>query len=261
MNFGFATRIALMLAIILGASVIITGVLSMHKYERTFTDFLTLRFEFVANDIRQRVETQMDLGLGLTSLHGISEDMEVYQRTDQEILSIEIFDRTGTVRFSTDPSFVGDLVTEEWLAASRGGDRDTWSEQEKNVGVVGVPLHNNLDQYVGSLALRYSRDSLNKSVLTQASRLLIIGASTVFGIVLISFFGAMVLLRGPRQDLQGMQVAIDDVANRRADSDALAQTCVEHADFAAFANTALAAHDAIDAGTKEIRRLDQEEAI
>ncbi len=262
MKFGFATRIALMLAVILSASVIITGVLIMHKYERTFADFLTSQFEFVTNDIRDHIETRMDLGLNLADLQGISEDLEVYKRANEQILSIEVFDKNGTVLFSTDPSFVDDLVSEEWIMSSRmNRSRGAWSGQDRKVGVTGVPLYNNLDQYVGALALRYGLEPLQASVVAQTSRVFFISASTVIGMALISFLGALLLLRRPLRDLRGLQSAMEDIAERRADGDALARARAEHADFGTFAAAALAAHDALDAGTREIRRLDEEEAI
>ena len=75
--------------------------------------------EFELTDIRQRVQTQMDLGIALAELQGVSEELDEYRRADEQILSIEIFDDTGIVLFSTDPSFLGDLVTEEWVTSWR----------------------------------------------------------------------------------------------------------------------------------------------
>ena len=154
MTFGFATRIALLMAVILGTGVAATGGLSVHKFERTLADFLASRFEFVVSDIRQRIETQMDLGLALSGLQGVSERLEGYIRADQQILSIEVFDDTGAVLFSTDPSFVGDLVAEEWMIAwrtSRG--RDVWSDLERDAGVGGAVAA--IDCYrIGGIARR-----------------------------------------------------------------------------------------------------------
>ena len=50
----------------------------------------------------------MDLGLALPTLQDVSEELVVYQSNDETILSIEVFDETGAVLFSTDPSFIGD---------------------------------------------------------------------------------------------------------------------------------------------------------
>lgn len=262
MAFGLATQLTLALAAILAAGVAMTATLSQHMFERTLADFLTSRFEFELNDIRQRVQTQMDLGIALTELQSIPDELEEYRRADEQILTIEIFDETGIVLFSTDPSFVGDLVTEEWVAAwrtSRG--QQVWSNLERDARVVGVPLRDNLGRDVGSLALRYSRDFFDDNVTTQTARLLLIGTLVVLGMAPLSILGAMILLRGLRGELRDLRESMDDVANLRRDGPALGRTRTDHPELAAFAATALTAHDDIDAAIREIRRLDEEEAV
>lgn len=262
MNFGFATRIAFVLATILSASIVLTSVLSMHKYERTFANFLASRFEFVANDIRQRIETQMDLGLQLANLQNVNAEMETYQSGDSQILSIEVFDANGTVLFSTDTSFIGDLVTDEWIDAARSAKPDEiWSQQDARTGVVGAALYNNLDQNIGSLALRYSLKILNESVLAQASRIFAVGGGVVVAMILVGFFGAMLLLKTPRKYLRGIRGALEDLARRRADGKNLRAARTAHKEFDAFAATVIAADQAIAQGGKEIRRIDEEEAV
>ena len=262
MNFGLATRITAALVVILAAGVAMTTVLSAHMFERTLSDFLTSRFEFEINDVRQRIETQMDLGIELSGLQGISEMLDEYQHADQQILSIEVFDEKGVVVFSTDPSFVGDLVTEEWVAAWRSSrGRQVWSDLERDARVVGVPLKDNLGRDVGSLALRYSRDFFDDNVNAQTARLLVIGAVVVLGVIPLCILGALVLLRGLRLELRHLRESMDELANRRRDGEALSRVRADHPHLAAFASTALAAHDDIDAAIAEIRRLDEEETV
>ena len=251
---GLALRIALAVAAILAAGVAMTTVLSVHKFERTLSDFLASRFTFVVNDARQRIETQMDLGLPLTDLQGVSPMLQRYLQDDEQILSIEIFDEAGTVLFSTDPSFVGDLVSEEWMIAWRSVQgRDVWSELERDAGVVGMPLRNSLDQKVGALALRYTREFLDAGAEAQASRMLIVGAVGVLGMTPLCIVGAMVLIRRARRDLGELSDDLDEVMNRRVNPDARGRS----QEFAAFAASAIAAHKAIDDATAEIHRLDE----
>ena len=262
MTFGLATRITLALVFILAAGVAMTTVLSAHTFERTLADFLNSRFEFTLSDIRQRIETQMDFGLDLPELGGVSEELEEYRRADAQIISLEIFDETGIVLFSTDPSFVGDLVAEEWVAAWRASrSRQVWSDLERDARVVGVPLRDNLGRDVGSLALRYSSDFFDDNVTTQTARLALIGTVVVLGMTPLSILGSMVLLRGLRGELRDLSESMDEVASRRRDGSALGRTRGDHPELAAFAATAFAAHHDIDTAIGEIRRLDEEEAV
>ena len=262
MRFGLATRLTLALAVILAAGVAMTTALSVQMFERTLADVLTSRFEFVLNDLRQRIETQMDLGLALPVLQGVPEELEEYLQADEQLLSIEVFDDTGIVLFSTDPSFVGDLVAEEWILAWRASrGQEVWSDIQRDARVVGVPMHDNLGRNVGSIALRYSRDFFDDNVTAQASRLLIIGVTVVLGMAPFSILGAMILLRRLRDDLRRLRESVDDVTNRRWDGKALGGMESRHPEFAAFAAAALAAHYTIDEAMGEIRRLDEEEAV
>ena len=262
MTFGLAARITMALVVILAAGVAMTAILSAHMFERTLSDFLTSRFEFELNDLRQRIETQMDLGIELANLQSVPEELEEYAHADEQILSIEVFDESGIVLFSTDPSFVGDLVTEEWVTTWRANrSRQVWSNIEHDARVVGVPLRDNLGRDVGSLALRYSRDLFDDNVTAQSARLLVIGTVVVLGMTPLSILGAMVLLRGLRSELRDLRESMDDVANLRRDGPALGRTRTDHPEFAAFAATALTAHEDIDTAIGEIRRLDEEEAV
>ena len=262
MAFGLATRITLALVVILAAGVAVMTLLNAQMYERTLSDFLNSRFEFALNDLRQRIESQADLGIELPDLQGVAEELDEYLHADEQILSIEVFDENGVVLFSTDPSFVGDLVTEEWVSAWRTSlNQDVWSNLERDARVVGVPLRDNLGREVGSLALRYSRDFFDDSVTEQSTRLLLVGALVVVGMIPLSVVGAMTLLRGLRGELRDLRESIEDVSNRRPDGDALARTRAGYPELAAFAGAALTAHDDIDSAIGEIRRLDEEEAV
>ena len=93
MTFGLAARITMALVVILAAGVAMTAILSAHMFERTLSDFLTSRFEFELNDLRQRIETQMDLGIELANLQSVPEELEEYAHADEQILSIEVLRR------------------------------------------------------------------------------------------------------------------------------------------------------------------------
>ncbi len=259
MKFGFATKIAIVLAITLAAGVAMTGVLSMHKYERTFADMLTSRFQFVVNDIRQKIETQMDLGIALSDLENVSGQLEAYLSNDNHILSIEIFDEFGSVLFSTDPSFIGDLVAKNWILKWQESiDESSWSALEHDAGVVGVNLQNNLNQIVGSVALRYTREFLDQSVGHQTERLVMIGAVIALSMTILSFIGCKILLRRSFYDWRNMGKAMQEIIDRRKNSDTLKEAQTRHPEFDEFSHSALTAMDKLDKATTEIRRINEE---
>ena len=259
MKLGFAYRIALVLALTLVAGTTLTSVLSLHKFERILADLLTSRFEFVVNDLRNRIETQMDLGLPLANLVDINDQLDELLGDDGQVLSVEVFDETGSVLFSTDPSFIGDLVSEDWIFSwqvSRG--KGTWSLLETDAGVVGVGLQNNLNQNVGAIVLRYSRQFLDESVNQQFERLLVIGVVIAVAMMLFSVFGCTALLRSFFQDWKNMGEALADIRLGKRDTQSLIEANTRHPEFEKFSNSAFEAMDSLDSATSELRRLDED---
>ncbi len=259
MKLGFAYRIALMLALTLVTGTAMTTVLSLHKFERILADLLTSRFEFVANNLRHDIETQMDLGLVLANLENINEEMETLLLDDEQILSIEIFDESGTVIFSTDPSFIGDLVAEDWIFFWQvNRDKSSWSLLEKDAGVVGAGLKNNLNQDVGSIALRYSREFLDQKVDEQLERLLFLVGVVAVVMTVLSVLGCTLLLRRYFKDWANMSEALTDISSQNRDSPNLADANSRHPEFEEFSTSVFEAFDSIESATGEIRKLDEE---
>ncbi len=259
MKLGFAYRIALVLALALVAGTALTSILNLHKFERILADMLTSRFEFVVSDLRGRIETQMDLGLALENLESLNDELDALLIDDEQILSIEIINDNGTVVFSTDPSFVGDLVAEDWIFTWQVNRPDaTWSMLEADAGVVGAGLQNNLNQNVGSIALRYSREFLDQSVLQQVERLMLIAAVVAIVVIALSVMGCILLLRGHLQDWKIMREALADIRSRNRGSASLLEANSRHPEFEGFSDAAFDAMDSIDSATGELRRLDEE---
>ena len=260
MKLGFPARVATLLAIILTVGLGITGVLSVQTFSRTLAEFLSTRFEFVVTDLRQRIETQMDLGLALSSIENIPEIMESYLEDDPQIFTIEVFDPTGTVLYSTDTSFEGDLVVEGWLQAWRDADSGgIWSRFERDAGVVGAVLRDNFDQEVGSIALRYSREFLDSTVSAHSSKLFVFGTVNIVAITFLALLGALLILKRPLRDLTGLSGAVRQVSGRATGTPVHHVIGEQPEEFKSFAAEVGTAQDMITDATGEIRRLDEEQ--
>ena len=263
MTIGFSTRIAMALAVILSVGLGVTGILSIQTFERTLGEFLSTRFQFVVDDVRQRIETQLDLGLELSDMQNVPVIMGAYLRDDTQILTIEIFDDSGTVIHSTDTSFEGDVVSEDWMQAwQESGDRGSWFLFQRDAGVVGSLISDSFDRNVGSVALRYSRDYLDDTVRVHGSVLLGAGVINVIVILLLALFGSLQVLRRPLRDLHDLDESVRRLATRKFGSDVedgddrLYAKLPELGDFARGVHEA---QDLISEATAEVRRIDEEQ--
>lgn len=257
---GLAIRISLVLTVILAVGVAVTTLLSVYKFENALATLQNSRMTFIVSDARNQIQTRMDLGLSLADLEGMDALLQRYVAKDPRILSIEVFNTQGTVLFTTDSSQIGDLVTEDWVLSWEASvNEGIWQWLDRDASVVGVPLRNNLGQDVGSLALRSSREFLDASVASETRRMLIIGLLVVVAVAPLCTVGATYLLRGPIRDLRDMADSLDQLVENHLE--VTPPPARSSGELVSFVTTAIAAHEAIDSATEEIRRLDEEEAV
>ena len=259
MTLGFEARISVLLAVILAIGLGITGTLSVQAFNRTLSEFLSTRFEFVVSDLRRRVESQMDLGLELSDISNLRKIMDGYIEDDPQIFTIEVFGEDGTVIHSTDSGFVGDLVSEDWVQAWKeaSGD-DVWMLFQREAGVVGTTIKDNFNRDIASIALRYSRDLLDSSVRRNGSRLLVIGAVAVIVTAIISLIGVAIVLRSPLRELSRLTTAIRDIDEGSRDGQHPPQYAAYPLEFIGFADQVIAARKTLADATQRIHEIDEE---
>lgn len=235
-------------------AVALTATLNYYKYDSTLSDLLRSRFTFLLRDMRNTLETGMDLGLPLRELDNVPELIGRNAARNPEVLSIEIFDPSGTVLFSTDSSFVGDLVATSWLDRWQKSTDPIWSTRERDADTLGITLQNNLGQTAGAIALRYDRrleDSLlDRMALQLAGIGVIVVALATFLVGLASYL----LLRPMRRQLLLMQAGTEQLLGSEAAHAALPDT--PDPTYAKFTGTASDAARALEEAAAEIHRLD-----
>lgn len=258
MVFGFAFRTALVLVPILMVGITITSALSLHKFGQIYSNLLNSRFEFVTSEIRNGIQTQLDLGLALENLE-IVKVLEEYQISDEQVLSIEVFDATGLVLHSSDSSTMSDLVPEEWVNIWRlNSANSSWSLQAIDAGVVGVPIKNNLGQDVGSVVLRYSRDILDQNVQNQAQRLITVNSIATLVTIVVAFFSAMFLLNRLCGEFKSMGQVMDIVRRNKVLNDTERQKKTIHTPlFHEFIAKVLSANKDMEVTIIKARSLDE----
>lgn len=212
MRLSYRINVIISLAIV--SAIALTTILSVYKFETTFSKILTARFEFQLEEMRRNVEAKLDLGLTLANLSGISQMFEERLASNAQIVSIELFDATGTVLYSTDPSFVGDLVAQQWVDAwHTSKEHMVWVLEDANAGVVGRSLQNSLGQNIGAIVLKYSRHLIDKTVSNLARHLAIDGAIASLSLVVIGLIGVVCLIRKPCMQLGVLTRMADSLAD------------------------------------------------
>ncbi len=130
--------------------------ISLHKFDQAFRSAINDRYAFVLEDVREALEAEMRVGLPLENLTNAANLLDDAQRRDASILSVEVFNASGRTVFSTDRSFLGDIVPDGWEQAAKQADGALWTVNEAEAVALGIGLRDMLNAPTGGLVLRFS---------------------------------------------------------------------------------------------------------
>ncbi|HEY4134008.1 MAG TPA: hypothetical protein VGO34_02230 [Alphaproteobacteria bacterium] len=214
---GITTRIAATILVIVVLAAALQTVLTVSKFDGAFTNLLQSRLSVVVLDVRDTVETSLNLGLPLNALVNTQEVLDGERAQDGHILSIVVHDRAGKRVFDTETALIGERIPAAWEQRFAGAGTRGWSLRDPAAFIVGVPLINSLGERVGGIVLRYDHtvyDEAFRSVL----RRLTLSAAAVLAVGLVLVYVAVVWLFGPmRRHLGELDAALGD---EQAGSDA-----------------------------------------
>ncbi len=186
-------KIVLMLQLVFGMALILTALLNYFKFEKAVTGVIASRFEVTVLGLQGDVENAMNLGLSLAELRDLQQLIEREERSDDQILAIEIADTSGAILFSTDQSRLNTSLPEDWVRTMTRAETGIWQETFDDNPVLGATLRNTFGQVAGGVMLRYSKAAIAQRTaavrpgLTAAAAVAIIGCSlvTIFGVWLV----------------------------------------------------------------------------
>lgn len=186
------TKIAAALIAVLVLAVSSTAILAYFVYERTIADLANSRFAYIAGELKNKVESGLDLGLPLGELENIRMLLHQHLGNDRALVSICIVSSRGVILFDTEDDRVGKRIAIDWLepfAKSRTADPVVLDQQQ-----IGLPLLTNYGKVVGGLLLTVSRtyyaDKRRRTAqhLTVATLTVLLCASIIgaLGVVIVS---------------------------------------------------------------------------
>jgi hypothetical protein len=251
MHLNLPARVSVNIFLILAFAVSLTGLMNHYKYRKFLSDLLRDRHALVLQDIGHSIEGSLALGLAVDALPGVNAALQSSISRHSGVLSVELFDESGTVLYSSDESLRGDLVSQEWTDSWNVADEPVWARVEHDAHVVGVRVHDSLGHAVGSLALRYSRAEFDRDVRAMALRIIGTCAAVLVGFALIGTILAVIFTRELRLRLQRMSATLERPPQELPDIESDPTS-------ARFAETAASARTAVQEAADEIRRIEAE---
>lgn len=113
------------------------------------------RFQFSLSSVRNSLEGQLQLGLLLQGLPGAQSLIDRRRAEERDILSIDVFDDTGRILFSTDRGGVAATLPQAWVAPCLNARQTSWHGQDDVGAVQCTALVNAFDKTAGGVVLRY----------------------------------------------------------------------------------------------------------
>jgi len=194
--------------------------LNYFKYKSTIGGIVKSRVLVVGRSIENSVQASLSLGMQFTELSTLPAQMEREKASDRLIRGIDVFDDTGQVIYSTDPERVGQRVLRAWTEAAARSKSTEWSGEAPEEYVAGISLKNNFDLTVGYLALRYSRDYVDRAAAAAAREISLAALGAFAGIALIAPLALIVVIRRFERDLQSLEAAATHLEDRSRDAPA-----------------------------------------
>ena len=161
-------KISLMIISIIVSTLILNAFLNYFNFAKTFGEIHRARFLVTAQDLKQAIESELNLGLELTELKSPREKLLVLIQQDGDISVIRIFDHNGNLLFSTEETGSLKSIPEEWnkkiKVTGNEVENVVWNFSNDEENVIGLPLVNSFNVKAGLVALSYSgRHEKNKN--------------------------------------------------------------------------------------------------
>ena len=181
--------------------------LNYFKYKSTIGGIVKSRVLVIGRGIENSVQASLQLGMQFADLGTLTQQLQRERSADRVIRGIDIFDSSGQVIYSSDRNRVGQKVPESWLAAAEHSKNTEWGAEAADDYVAGISVKNSFDLTVGFLALRYSRDEVERAASLAGREILTWAIIAFLGIAVIAPLALVVVIRRFERDMDSLQVA------------------------------------------------------
>lgn len=189
----------------------LTVFLNVGKLDRTLGELEQSRLHFTIDNLRENLETGLDLGLPVAALGNAQAAIDAEARQDPDIVSISVTGEDGALAFHT----------------GRPADTD--------VDVIRAGLSNNLGARAGAIELHYSRRRLHQFIADFSSQLLTAALAAIAISTLLALAGIRLWVRRIGRTLSSIEHTLDADAPPLAKVDRRAAALAEQVQRSAHA--------------------------
>lgn len=188
--------------------------LNYFKYKSTISNTVKARVLLVGRGIENSVQAALQIGMQFGELTQLPQLLEREKSADRLIRTIDVLDPNGTVLYSSDRARVGTRAPENWMIAAGRTKGTEWSTEGADSYVAGISVKNSFDLVVGYLAMRYSREDVQRATSSAGADILIAALGTFGGILVIAPLALILVIRRFERDLRALEVAAGHIEEK-----------------------------------------------
>jgi hypothetical protein len=188
--------------------------LNYFKYKSTIGNIVKSRVLVVGRGIENSVQASLQLGMQFSDLSQLPQLMQREKSSDRLVRGIDVFDSSGQIIYSTDRGRVGQKVPGTWTTSAERSKTTEWSTEEADAFVAGISIKNAFDLTVGYLAMRYSREEVERAAATAGREILLAAIAAFAGIAIVAPLALIVVIRRFERDLRTLEAAASHLEDR-----------------------------------------------
>ena len=153
-------RLGLPISLIIALAVGFIGFLNNYNYRKTYQELNVARIMVVARDLRQAIESGLNVGLSPRSNTQLATALTIVKdRTDGVRFAVVIDEAAKTL------VEVGEAGTnQDWLRRlQRAGAAASWLSEDADTYQVGLPFRNSFGVIVGAVVLGYDKAAIDRA--------------------------------------------------------------------------------------------------
>jgi hypothetical protein len=187
------------------------ALLNYFKYRSTADRIVSGRLIVLGKHIENSIQASIALGIAFDDLGTLTGLMNRERTADGLITEINVFDAEGKPMYSTDQMRMArEAVPASWLAAARRARDADWAVDEGADSAVGMSIKNSFGLTLGYLALRYSRDKIDRAAHAVGKRLALSAAIAFVGAALFASLALVLAMRPLERDIGAVEQAVRD---------------------------------------------------
>src|SRR5688572_7089188 len=181
--------------------------LNYFKYKSTISSIVKSRVLLVGSGIENSLQASIMVGMQFREIGTVTEMLRREQLSDPLLRGIDVYDEQGVVIYSSHPQRVGQKIPQTWIRAAEQSKSTEWASEAADDYVAGITVKNAFDLTEGFIALRYSRDEVDRASAKAGAEILAAALTAFAGVAVLAPIALIIVIRRFERDLRSLEAA------------------------------------------------------